>query len=35
MDVVLIAIACGVLAVLYGFVTSRQVLSQPAVNERM
>jgi K(+)-stimulated pyrophosphate-energized sodium pump len=35
MDVVLIAIVCGVLAVLYGFVTSRQVLSQPAGNERM
>jgi K(+)-stimulated pyrophosphate-energized sodium pump len=35
MNVVLIAIACGLLAVLYGFVTSRQVLSQPAGNERM
>ncbi|MFD1610694.1 sodium-translocating pyrophosphatase [Sphingomonas tabacisoli] len=35
MNVVLIAIACGLLAVVYGFVTSRQVLSQPAGNERM
>jgi K(+)-stimulated pyrophosphate-energized sodium pump len=35
MEVVLVAIACGILAVLYGFVTSRQVLSAPAGNERM
>jgi K(+)-stimulated pyrophosphate-energized sodium pump len=35
MNVVLIAIACGLLAVLYGIFTSRQVLSQPAGNERM
>ena len=35
MTVVLVAIACGILAVLYGFVTSRQVLAAPAGNERM
>ncbi|HEY0627268.1 MAG TPA: sodium/proton-translocating pyrophosphatase, partial [Allosphingosinicella sp.] len=35
MDVVLVAIACGIIAVLYGFVTSRQVLASPAGNERM
>jgi K(+)-stimulated pyrophosphate-energized sodium pump len=35
MNVVLIAIACGLLAVVYGFVTSRQVLAQPAGNPRM
>jgi K(+)-stimulated pyrophosphate-energized sodium pump len=35
MNAVLIAIACGVLAVVYGFVTSRQVLAQPAGNQRM
>ncbi len=35
MDLVLIAIACGVIAILYGIVTSRQVLSQPAGNQRM
>src|SRR3546814_2515776 len=32
---VLIAIACGLLAVLYGFITSRQVLGSPAGNEKM
>ena len=31
----LIAIACGLLAVLYGFITSRQVLSASAGNEKM
>src|SRR5690606_11506770 len=35
MNPVLIAIACGLLAVLYGFITSRQVLSAPAGNEKM
>ncbi|MBY4635972.1 sodium-translocating pyrophosphatase [Sphingopyxis sp. XHP0097] len=35
MNPVLIAIACGLLAVLYGFVTSRQVLSASAGNEKM
>ncbi|HEX6376482.1 MAG TPA: sodium-translocating pyrophosphatase [Allosphingosinicella sp.] len=35
MTVVLIAIACGVAAVLYGIVTSRQVLASSAGNERM
>ncbi|WP_033075361.1 sodium-translocating pyrophosphatase [Sphingopyxis sp. MWB1] len=34
-DPVLIAIACGLLAVLYGFITSRQVLSASAGNEKM
>jgi len=33
--IVEIAIACGLLAVLYGFVTSRQVLSASAGNEKM
>ena len=35
MNVVLIAIACGVIAVLYGIFTSRQVLASSAGNERM
>jgi K(+)-stimulated pyrophosphate-energized sodium pump len=35
MTVVLIAIACGLAAVLYGIVTSRQVLALSAGNERM
>ena len=35
MNLLLIAIACGVLAVLYGIITSRQVLGAPAGNERM
>jgi K(+)-stimulated pyrophosphate-energized sodium pump len=35
MNVVLIAIACGFIAVLYGIVTSRQVLASSAGNERM
>jgi K(+)-stimulated pyrophosphate-energized sodium pump len=35
MTSVLIAIGCGVLAVLYGIVTSRQVLSASAGNEKM
>jgi K(+)-stimulated pyrophosphate-energized sodium pump len=35
MNVVLIAIACGLLAVVYGFMTSAQVLKQSAGNERM
>ena len=35
MTVVLIAIACGVLAVLYGIITSSRVLAAPAGNERM
>ena len=35
MTVVLIAIACGLAAVIYGIVTSRQVLALSAGNERM
>ena len=35
MNPVLIAIGCGLLAVLYGFITSRQVLSASAGNEKM
>ncbi len=35
MDLVLISIALGLLAVVYGFVTSRQVLKSGAGNERM
>jgi K(+)-stimulated pyrophosphate-energized sodium pump len=35
MNVVLIAIACGLLAVLYGIVTITQVLKAPAGSERM
>jgi K(+)-stimulated pyrophosphate-energized sodium pump len=35
MTVVLIAIACGIVAVLYGILTSLQVLKTPAGNERM
>ena len=35
MNPVLIAIACGLIAVLYGFITSRQVLSASAGNDKM
>ena len=35
MDLVFIAIVLGLLAVVYGFVTSRQVLSSGAGNEKM
>ena len=35
MDLILISIGLGVLAVLYGFVTSRQVLGASAGNEKM
>ena len=35
MSVTVIAILCGALAVIYGFVTSRQVLSASAGNEKM
>ena len=35
MTLVYIAIVCGIIAVLYGLVTSRQVLSQPAGDARM
>jgi K(+)-stimulated pyrophosphate-energized sodium pump len=35
MTVVTISILCGFIAVLYGFVTSRQVLNAPAGNEKM
>ncbi|KTT70110.1 sodium-translocating pyrophosphatase [Sphingomonas endophytica] len=35
MTIVYLAIVCGVIAVLYGFVTSRQVLSASPGNERM
>ena len=34
MTVVLIAIACGLAAVLYGIVTSRQVLASSAATRR-
>jgi K(+)-stimulated pyrophosphate-energized sodium pump len=35
MNIVLVAIACGVIAVLYGFITSRQVLAASPGSERM
>lgn len=35
MNLILIAIACGFLAVLYGLITSRQLLGQSAGNQRM
>ena len=35
MSLTVIAIICGALAVLYGFVTSRQVLNASAGNEKM
>jgi len=35
MNLLLIAIACGVIAVLYGLFTSRQVLASSAGNQRM
>jgi K(+)-stimulated pyrophosphate-energized sodium pump len=35
MSITVIAILCGILAVLYGFITSRQVLSASAGNEKM
>lgn len=35
MSLTIIAILCGLLAVIYGFVTSRQVLSAPAGNDKM
>ena len=35
MTIVTISIACGLVAVLYGFVTSRQVLAAPAGTEQM
>ncbi|MCC2602138.1 sodium-translocating pyrophosphatase [Sphingopyxis yananensis] len=35
LDPVLIAIACGILAVLYGLITAKQVLSAPAGNAKM
>ena len=35
MNLLMIAIACGVIAVLYGILTSRQVLSASAGNQRM
>ena len=35
MHIVYAAMVCGLLAVLYGFITSRQVLAAPAGNEKM
>src|SRR5215207_146267 len=35
MNPLIIAMACGLLAVLYGLITSRQVLAQSAGNQRM
>ncbi len=35
LDPVLIAIACGILAVLYGLITAKQILSAPAGNAKM
>ena len=35
MNLTLIAIACGVIALIYGIVTSAQVLRAPAGNQRM
>ncbi len=35
MTIVYLAIVCGLIAVLYGFVTSQQVLRAPAGNEKM
>ncbi len=35
MNLLLIAIVCGVIAILYGIITSRQVLASPAGNQRM
>ena len=35
MTIVLVAIACGLVAVVYGLVTARQVLAQPPGNARM
>lgn len=35
MTVVTISILCGLIAIVYGFVTSRQVLNAPAGNEKM
>jgi len=35
MTIVYLAIVCGLIAVLYGFVTSQQVLKAPAGNEKM
>ena len=35
MDLLFVAIACGIVAVLYGLITSQQVLREPAGNARM
>ncbi len=35
MEIVYLALVCGVLAVVYGIVTSQQILSKPAGNEKM
>jgi K(+)-stimulated pyrophosphate-energized sodium pump len=35
MLIVQLAIVCGLIAILYGFITSRQVLAAPAGNEKM
>ena len=35
MNPLFIALACGLIAVLYGIFTSRQVLASPAGNQRM
>ena len=35
MTIVYAAIVCGLIAVVYGFITSQQVLRAPAGNEKM
>jgi K(+)-stimulated pyrophosphate-energized sodium pump len=35
MNLILVAVACGVIALIYGIFTTTQVLGAPAGNERM